>query len=364
MRKSYTFGIPFGLQRESGLFLDITEVSRGIDCNCICPACKTDLLAKQGEVKLWHFSHSTAVAGDCDGLMEAIRGKIIEVINEHQVLGFPNLLAGDDGGPVSLNEVIGSGSMFGGTADLFVKVNDLCVAVFLDRDRSISAKLTFDHLHPSERVAALRIDLPDIEYEISQVQLGRRKTTYSECIESLIIDETSSREWLYHPLMHELESEPLQEYRGREPSEEGPLLQRLADCKMKFPAMAATGDKLQRLLVFRQHRHVLLATLLAQTAEGFLQPRLFYRFQKIIKGMLLKGLNRVFVKSGQKNNIRTMLRVKHTDHFQPADTRHLNIQKQHVRMQSMHRANRFNGVGALAYDRSYQPAGRSASCTR
>ncbi|MCV5538890.1 competence protein CoiA family protein, partial [Escherichia coli] len=132
MRKSYTFGIPFGLQRESGLFLDITEVSRGIDCNCICPACKTDLLAKQGEVKLWHFSHSTAVAGDCDGLMEAIRGKIIEVINEHQVLGFPNLLAGDDGGPVSLNEVSGSGGMFGGTADLFVKVNDLCVAVFLD----------------------------------------------------------------------------------------------------------------------------------------------------------------------------------------------------------------------------------------
>ena len=29
----------------------------------------------------------------------------------------------------------------------------------------------------------------DIEYEISQVQLGRRKTTYRECIESLIIDE-------------------------------------------------------------------------------------------------------------------------------------------------------------------------------
>ncbi len=40
MRKSYTFGIPFGLQRESGLFLDITEVSRGIDCNCICPLAK------------------------------------------------------------------------------------------------------------------------------------------------------------------------------------------------------------------------------------------------------------------------------------------------------------------------------------
>ena len=64
--------------------------------------------------------------------MEAIRGKIIEVINEHRSW-FPKSFAGDDGGPVSLNEVSGSGSMFGGTADLFVKVNDLCVAVFLDR---------------------------------------------------------------------------------------------------------------------------------------------------------------------------------------------------------------------------------------
>ncbi|MEA0470115.1 competence protein CoiA family protein [Escherichia coli] len=86
MRKSYTFGIPFGLQRESGLFLDITEVSRGIDCNCICPACKTDLLAKQGEVKLWHFSHSTAVAGDCDGLMEGKR-KLTAVCSHQTRIG-------------------------------------------------------------------------------------------------------------------------------------------------------------------------------------------------------------------------------------------------------------------------------------
>ncbi|MCQ5168010.1 hypothetical protein NE645_18895, partial [Roseburia hominis] len=57
---------------------------------------------------------------------------------------------------------------------------------------------------PSEMVAALRIDLPDIEYEISQVQLGRRDGTYSERIEKIIIDETESREWLYHPMMQEL----------------------------------------------------------------------------------------------------------------------------------------------------------------
>ena len=207
MRKSYTYGIPFGLHRDTGRFLDITEVSRGSACNCICPGCRTDLIARQGEVKLWHYSHSTDLLGDCDGLMEAIRGKIIEVIQEKQLLGFPHLLAGYDGGTVPLDEVSGSGSMFGATADLFVKVNDLCIAVFLDIDRSVAGKLTFDHLHASEMVAALRIDLPDIEYEISQVQLGRRDGTYSECIEKIIIDATESREWLYHPMMQELGTE-------------------------------------------------------------------------------------------------------------------------------------------------------------
>lgn len=235
MRKSYTYGIPFGLHRETGRYLDITEVSRGIACNCICPGCRTDLIARQGEVKLWHYSHSTDLHGDCDGLMVAIRGKIIEVIREKQLLGFPHLLAGYDGGAVPLNEISGSGSMFGATADLFVKVNDLCVAVFLDIDRSVTGKLTFDHLHPSEMVAALRIDLPDIEYEISQVQLGRRDGTYSERIEKIIIDETESREWLYHPLMQDLGTEPLKVYQGREPAEAGPLLQRLSDCYMKLP---------------------------------------------------------------------------------------------------------------------------------
>jgi hypothetical protein len=40
------------------------------------------LIARQGEVKLWHYSHTTDLFGDCDGLMEAIRGKIIEVVRK------------------------------------------------------------------------------------------------------------------------------------------------------------------------------------------------------------------------------------------------------------------------------------------
>lgn len=279
MRKSYTYGIPFGLHRETGRYLDITEVSRGSACNCICPGCRTDLIARQGEVKLWHYSHTTDLFGDCDGLMEAIRGKIIEVVRERHLLGFPHLLAGYEGGKVPLDEVSGSGSMFGASADLFVKVNDLCVAVFLDTDRSVAGKLTFDHLHPSEMVAALRIDLPDIEYEISQVQLGRRDGTYSERIEKIIIDETESREWLYHPMMQELGTEPLKVYQGREPAEAGPLLQRLSDCYMKLPDILPqsmnTLIRMQQDTIVCLCRLTVRASNIAQTDEFPLFIRYF-----------------------------------------------------------------------------------------
>ncbi|EAP5363700.1 hypothetical protein EGE42_21485 [Salmonella enterica] len=155
----------------------------------------------------------------------------------------------------------------------------LCVAVFLDTDRSVAGKLTFDHLHPSEMVAALRIDLPDIEYEISQVQLGRRDGTYSERIEKIIIDETESREWLYHPMMQELGTEPLKVYQGREPAEAGPLLQRLSDCYMKLPDILPqsmnTLIRMQQDTIVCLCRLTVRASNIAQTDEFPLFIRYF-----------------------------------------------------------------------------------------
>jgi hypothetical protein len=229
MRKSYTFGIPFAVHKKTGQILDITEVERGTDCGCICPGCKTELVAKQGEVKLWHFSHTTSLQGDCDGLMLAIRAKIIDLLEQQCQLAVPHVLEGYDGGTVFLDNVEESQLMFGGTADLVVTIDKLRVGVFLDLDRKVRSRLSFDQIHPSEPVAALRIDVLDLEFELGKVQRGERHCTYSECIEELITQDTASREWMYHPVLHQLNGEKLKVYHGREPAEAGPLLQRMAD---------------------------------------------------------------------------------------------------------------------------------------
>lgn len=49
--------IPFGLDIESEELIDVVNVKRWNACGCICPSCKTPLVARQGHKKAWHFAH-------------------------------------------------------------------------------------------------------------------------------------------------------------------------------------------------------------------------------------------------------------------------------------------------------------------
>ncbi len=51
--------IPFGLNVSDGEFMDVHDVPRGAKCGCICPSCKTPLIARQGNEKEWHFAHAS-----------------------------------------------------------------------------------------------------------------------------------------------------------------------------------------------------------------------------------------------------------------------------------------------------------------
>lgn len=49
--------IPFGLRNSDNKLVDVSEVSKGISCDCICPSCKVPLVARKGDVNQWHFAH-------------------------------------------------------------------------------------------------------------------------------------------------------------------------------------------------------------------------------------------------------------------------------------------------------------------
>lgn len=47
--------LPFALK--NGLLVDVSKVERGLECNCICPACKERLIARKGNNIIHHFAH-------------------------------------------------------------------------------------------------------------------------------------------------------------------------------------------------------------------------------------------------------------------------------------------------------------------
>lgn len=47
----------------------VDEVSRGLACECVCPACKEPVVARQGDVREWHFAHASGT--ECDGGVES-----------------------------------------------------------------------------------------------------------------------------------------------------------------------------------------------------------------------------------------------------------------------------------------------------
>jgi competence CoiA-like predicted nuclease len=60
--------LPFGLNENNAL-IHISEVERGLKCRCICPSCRSQLIAAKGSIKQPHFKH--AVENECENALES-----------------------------------------------------------------------------------------------------------------------------------------------------------------------------------------------------------------------------------------------------------------------------------------------------
>lgn len=57
----------FALNKNNEL-ISINDVERGLACECFCPSCHTPVIARQGEIREWHFAHTSGT--DCPGAAE------------------------------------------------------------------------------------------------------------------------------------------------------------------------------------------------------------------------------------------------------------------------------------------------------
>ncbi|WP_407279718.1 competence protein CoiA family protein [Aromatoleum evansii] len=73
---------------KNGRIRSVEEVSRGLACDCVCPCCGEPVLARQGDVREWHFAHASGA--ECDGGAEgALHAAAKQVLIESGGMAIP-----------------------------------------------------------------------------------------------------------------------------------------------------------------------------------------------------------------------------------------------------------------------------------
>lgn len=80
--------LKYGLSKQTGALVSVEEVLRGLKCDCICPECKSTLIARQGKEKQWHFAHANNA--ECAGArMTALHLWAQQIIQEEKQILLP-----------------------------------------------------------------------------------------------------------------------------------------------------------------------------------------------------------------------------------------------------------------------------------
>lgn len=194
-----------------GCLVSISQVGRGLQADCHCPACGAMVIAKKGDVRSHHFSHASGQ--DCATAAETAvhllaKGMICTpgaqlTLPEYglekrlRVNGRIQLLQervlGVSGGPI----VVASGAeerrFKGFTADAVIDV-----AVGKGRPpRSLIVEIAVTHPSGKVKIRRLRHNgIPAVEVDLRHVLSGRHDI--GEGIREALLDQRRVR-WLFHP---------------------------------------------------------------------------------------------------------------------------------------------------------------------
>ena len=219
--------IPFGLRESDGTIIDVHAVPRGRDCGCICPSCRTPLIARQGGEKVWHFAHASRAvfdrtAQECDfSFYVSIRLMARQLIGSELTLVLPDYRGGvsrdvpaldkecrseylvTKGRAIQLERVQVETRFADVAVDLKGWVGDFEFVVYLIHPgREVPPELkTLEGV----RAGVVAIDLRRLVTVFPKVATG--ESTYARTLAEFLRNDLGSKRWIYHPRQGEWRKE-------------------------------------------------------------------------------------------------------------------------------------------------------------
>ena len=209
--------IPFGLDIESGQLVDAGNVKRGNACGCICPSCKTPLVARHGDEKEWHFAHRSQKVHNetrkgCEySFAVSVRLMIRQLSNDGLKFRTPRLEcslpafsedsyeSADFGYLVTeesllaIKEVQVGVHFCGVTVDVLGLVEGVPFIVFVTyKERDLPSELKSPSM---SKCGVVELNVNAVPRLFKQEDNGQ----YKEVLRRYIEDEAAGKAWVYHP---------------------------------------------------------------------------------------------------------------------------------------------------------------------
>jgi hypothetical protein len=187
----------------SGRIAHVSQVERGLDCNCICPSCDESLVARQGDVKSWHFAHSSGSA--CKGAFSAALATLLaDLLNQGSAFSLPHLTW--KWGSSDKRRATGRVIMENATTEVDPRTG-LHYVIALPTTSHFGARFRISFLEPGmaqdatshseDETCHLLLDFTQVE------DLGLPEDAIISAVSDRLL-ASSDRRWIYH---HQIQSE-------------------------------------------------------------------------------------------------------------------------------------------------------------
>lgn len=169
-----------------GKLVHVNDVSTGLSCNCFCPHCKSELVAKNdGNRRVHHFAHING--SDCVGAIESALHKMAkDILKEHKLVMLPAVHRNETGRQMSFCKV---------EAEAFDKELSLrpdCVGY---RENGQFVWIEFKRTHEVDvkkagKIVSAKIDCVEIDLNSCELDPIKVRHFIETC--------TENRKWIYN----------------------------------------------------------------------------------------------------------------------------------------------------------------------
>lgn len=187
----------FALDKDGGV-RSVDEVGRGLACECVCPACGERVLARQGEVREWHFAHASGAdcaAGAESALHLAAKqvllesgGMVLPAISVYESMTLPDGRTGC--GTASRNEVWVDFSSVQVEQPVGTIKPD--VVAVLGRTM-LFVEIAVTHFIDADKQAVIdQLGVPTVEVDLSE--FVREKLGWDD-VRNIVVDGVAQKHW-------------------------------------------------------------------------------------------------------------------------------------------------------------------------